>query len=854
MRKFVRINIFYNRNMNDMRYNTLRIKRFAKITTILLSALAFVMCVEDPTSNEGNGNGSNSTNGDDSYEDIKVVDGKVRFYIEEKANATRTASGLGERGWSTSKVSVNGKNYEIQLTDEQTPRRYVEVEASNSARYDAVLLAASSSQWYEGSAYSGVRLSHAQIYHMMSAHIRSFPMYATYTKESGNKLIFNDGFAMILLKLKGSAKISSVKVESLNKKAITGIANFMPSKGAYTLSKGFDFAVLNSTNKGEFVQLDAAKDAIFRLMIAPGDYVDGLKMTICDSERGAMFVTLPALNLAAGDIHTVEKEYECDPELVYYEDFDNFVWGGDVMKGENGFGFSPQAGDVTIDSGVALNGYESAMYEVAYDVPGTGFIQSNAWASVSDKSVGESHQMSDSYVASRNIADMVYMFRTQEHPGYIAVGAATQDRGIFQTSIFKRMKTIARTKIIVDFALQPAFDGELLLQILDGGVIESASINGSPIELSAANLSYRYNVSICNIKKEQVEIPATLTAPKEWNRLELTVNGVTDGSKLYIADNISAKGVHGIYIDRIEVREIEEWGKKSGTVRVLLWNILAGMWCDQHNNYDNFVEWVKKYDPDICIWCESETIYYDDPSKETMPEAERYLPKHWGELAARFGHNYAEVGGNRDNYSQTLTSKFPITVVKKITDTNVKGKPVSHGAGHFTIDLNGKKLNIVTLHMWPMAYALGTSTSNTEGDQYRAFEMQYIVDNTVNHSNYAGEEYWLMAGDTNAHSPLDSWYYGYEDDDTRLLTHKIVRNQTNLKDVIGDRYPANHFMESYPTHNRIDFIYVSPAMFGRIDNGITLIDEWCRPRRNGNVRNWYAPADHRPLLVDFVME
>lgn len=92
MRKFVRINIFYNRSMNDMRHNTLRIKRFAKITTILLSALAFVMCGEDPTSNEGNGNGSNSTNGDDSYEDIKVVDGKVRFYIEEKDNATRTAS------------------------------------------------------------------------------------------------------------------------------------------------------------------------------------------------------------------------------------------------------------------------------------------------------------------------------------------------------------------------------------------------------------------------------------------------------------------------------------------------------------------------------------------------------------------------------------------------------------------------------------------------------------------------------------------------------------------------------------------------------------------------------------------
>lgn len=838
-----------------MRHNSLSIKKIINAITILLSVFTFVMCGEDPTTGNGNDdNGPNNAGDSDSYEDIKVVDGKVRFYLSEHENSPRAASGMSARNWTTSKVVVNGKEYEIQFTDEQEPRPFADVDASISGRYDAILLALTSSQWYENSAYSDVRLSHAQSFHMMSAHIRSFPMYASYSKEHGNKLIFNDGFAMIVLKLKGSAKISSVKVASPDGKAIAGLVNFMPSKGAFTIKKGFDFAVLNTTNKGNFVQLDAAKATTFRVMIAPANYAEGLNITICDSKRGAMMLTTPALNLDAGDVHSIEQEYSCEEGLVFYEDFDNFVWGGDVMDGEKGFGFSPTADEVDIDSGTALTGYETAFHEVAYDVPGTGFIQPNAWTSVSDKSVGESHQMSDSYVASRNIADMVYMFRTQEHPGYIAVGAATQDRGIFQTSIFKRVKTIARTKIIVDFALQPAFDGELLLQILDGGVIESASINGSPIELSAANLSYRYNVSICNIKKEQVEIPATLTAPKEWNRLELTVNGVTDGSKLYIADNISAKGVHGIYIDRIEVREIEEWGKKSGTVRVLLWNILAGMWCDQHNNYDNFVEWVKKYDPDICIWCESETIYYDNPSKETMPEGERYLPKHWGELAARFGHNYAEVGGNRDNYSQTLTSKYPITVVNRITDTNVKGNPISHGAGHFTINLNGKKLNIVTLHMWPMAYALGTSTSNTEGDQYRAFEMQYIVDNTVNHSNYAGEEYWLMAGDTNAHSPLDSWYYGYEDDDTRLLTHKIVRNQTNLKDVIGDRYPANHFMESYPTHNRIDFIYVSPAMFGRIDNGITIIDEWCRPRRNGNVRNWYAPADHRPLLVDFVME
>ena len=38
-------------------------------------------------------------------------------------------------------------------------------------------------------------------------------------------------------------------------------------------------------------------------------------------------------------------------------------------------------------------------------------------------------------------------------------------------------------------------------------------------------------------------------------------------------------------------------------LRLLYWNIQNGMWSDQANNYNNFVAWVKKYDPDICVWC-----------------------------------------------------------------------------------------------------------------------------------------------------------------------------------------------------------------------------------------------------------
>ena len=814
----------------------------------------FVACGEDPT-NEEKPDEKPDTGGEDGYEDIRVVDGKVRFYISEKENSTRTASGLSARNWATSKVVVNGKSYNVEFTDEQTPRPYIEV--TESGNYNAVLQTPSSGMWFGTSAYTNVILPYSQIYHLESAHIRPFPMYASYTKESGNKLIFNDGFAMVILKLTGSDKISSIKIENPTGKKIAGIAQITPSKPNFTVGRGFDFVVLNTTNKGGGVQLNHSSATDFRILLAPGNYSDGLNISICDSQHGAMFITTPALEIAAGGMYILEQSYACEPGLVYYQGFDNFVWGGDVLKGESGFGFSPLAEQMAIDSGAALNlsGYELPTYEVPYNYPGSAFVQSNNWSSVSGKTVGESHQMSESYVASRNIGGMGYMFRVQEHPGYVAVGTATQDRGIVQTPLFENIKTISRAKITIDMAMQAGFNGELLLQLINGGVFESATLNGKPLELKEDNLYYRYETASCKIFKEALVIPSSQTAPQEWNRLELVVNGVTDATKLYLADNISAKGVHGIYLDRIEVREVEEWGKKDGTVRILLWNILAGMWCDQHNNYDNFVEWVKKYDPDICIWTESETIYTDDPNPETISDtSKKYLPDGWAELGSRFGQPYAAVSGNRDNYPQTVTSKFPITIVQQITDTDQKGKPVVHGAGHFTININGKKLNLVTLHMWPMAYYFGTNTSNTEGDLYRELEMEYIVKQTINNPTYAGEENWLLAGDTNSHSPLDAWYYGYAEGAPELLTHNVVRTKTNLKDVIGDRYPRNYFMETYPTHNRIDFIYLSPAMFGYVDNAITLIDEWCRPRKNGNAKGWYAPADHRPVLLDLVVK
>ena len=836
-------------------------KKFLAMLALMPLFALFVACGEDPTTgNEDPGTGDTQQPGttpggeEEKYEDIKVVNGMVRFYLYEKENSTRTSTGLTKRDWAKSSVIINGKTYQVELTDAETPRPYVEVAESSS--YNATLITSNSNKWYGASTYSDVKLPYSQIRHTAANTIKSFPMYASYAKETGNKLIFNDGFALVMFKLKGTAKISSVKIENPAGKAIAGISSFMPSKGYYTVNKGMDFAVLNCTNKGDFMPLSASKSTNFWVMVAPGNYTQGLKATICDASHLAVFHDIPAVDLKAGDVHLIEMDYAPDADLVFYDGYDNMVWGGDIMKGSESFGFAPTADKVTIDSSADLTGYEEAFAEVAYNSAGTGFIQSNTWAEVNGKTVAQSHRMSDSYIASRNLIDETMMFRTVEFPGYVAVGTQSTVRGIYTSSHSAGNKSIGRVKYTVQLAAQPGFNGNLQFMVSSGGVIESAKVNG--VAVDAANITYIGDDAILNHVEKFIPVPKDDKEAQSWSTVEVVVNGATDGTRIYVADENSNSGVHGVYVNSIEGRLMNPWTKKEGTVRVLLWNVLCGMWQDQHNNYDNFVEWVKKWDADICIWCESETTLKD---KSTSSASTKYLPDGWAQLCTRYGHIYAAVGGNRDNFPQTLTSKFPIKTVKKITDTDKSGKPVSHGAGHFTIEINGKKLNIVTLHMWPQAYGFNVSgTANqeasaarNEGHIYREHEMQYIVDQTVNNPAYASEEYWILGGDTNSRSRLDAWYHNYADDFIGLTTHDVVLKQTNLKDVIAHRYPSNYFFTSTYANARIDILYASPKMFDRIENSVMLIDNWCYPRLTDNVQGWQYPSDHRPVLVDFDM-
>ena len=784
--------------------------------------------------------------------DIRDEEGKVRFNLLERSNGVRSIIGATEHNWKECTILVNDKAYEVELDSKNRP--YVRVEYNVSGNYRAVLLPSESAKWYQTSPYKDIILPCSQFDSRAKAAIRSFPMYATYNADNGQNFVFDYGFALLRLRLKGVADVISVRAELTGRYDLSGSVAQVDDDGSYKVYEGMNFVALNCVNGGNFVTLNADLYRDFFLMIAPGDYSSGLRLSVCDTNRKAAFYKLSNVDVLAGEVYTYAAEYKPNEKLIFYEGFDNCVWGGDIVRGSKGNGFSPDDSVVGINTNLDRTGYEEALTKVPYNVAGSAFVQSNTWSEVSPNTVGSSHQATDSYTTSRYFDDTKYLFRVQEHPGYIAVGTGTSSRGIYRSPMFCNMKGIGSYKVKIRFAMQAGFNGRLVTEIFSGGRVTSAKLDGSNIELTADNYYYQSTIAFFFINASQLSVAANVADEKKWHTLELVVADVTNGSRFDLRDENVNAGVHGVYIDSIEVTQIEEWERKNTTLRVLLWNIQNGMWADQHNNYDNFVAWVKKYDPDVCIWCESETIYKD---KTSTAASSKYLTKGWTELCKRYGHSYSAVGGNRDNYPQTVTSKYPITTIQRITDTNESGKPISHGAGHFTITVNGKKINIVSLHMWPQAYGYGVATAdreasqaNNEGDKYRAFEMQYIVDQTVNHPDYANEKYWILGGDTNAKSRCDNWFYGLEENSTKFLVHDVLLNYTSLKDIIGCRYPGS-FMSSTHSDNRIDILYVSPEIYNMIDNAAMIMDEWlAEGKRSEYVTSFYNRSDHRPMIVD----
>lgn len=294
-------------------------------------------------------------------------------------------------------------------------------------------------------------------------------------------------------------------------------------------------------------------------------------------------------------------------------------------------------------------------------------------------------------------------------------------------------------------------------------------------------------------------------------------------------------------------------GSARHQFRILYWNIQNGMWDGQRDDYARFVDFVKLYDPDLCIWCEAQSIYKTASETERLAKSERYLPNGWNELASRYGHTNVFVGGHRDSYPQVITSKLQLNAVKRIVGP--KDKPIRHGAGWATVEVGGKTINVVSLHTWPQRFAPGVVGSAEQkkskaahgGDLYRRYELEQICRETINTSINASNEYWVMAGDFNSLTRADNHAYKLAEDDAWFLPHDFMQT-TGYKDVLNVFHPGV-MIPSCNSPRRIDFVYMTQSLLDCVKRADIVVDSYTKPVRTQE-GSFCIPSDHLPIVVD----
>lgn len=616
--------------------------------------------------------------------------------------------------------------------------------------------------------------------------------------------------------------------------------------------------VLNCTNRGAFV---SSSGNVFMIPVRSGQYSKGLEVTICSADHLMCRTSIPSFTVDKDKVHSCMVTWKPDKNLLFYEGFDNMVWGGDVVAGEDSFGMNPVAGDMTIKSGRTLSGYETPLYPVSYEMAGAGYIQESNLSVTEGKDVSGSRYLSDSYIKSRNIGGYLRLYRCQEYQGYISVGDTYN--GIVEP-VFAGEISDAHRDIVISFDICAAsdFDDDLSFKATNGGNIISCMVDGTELPETVFSRKFSKTGSTAALDRSAVTLPAS---DGRWHNVELTVRNMNDKSTftLTTAASHSKPGAYRFYLDNYQVRTLKDHADRDGsTLRVMYWNIQNGMWADQDNNYNNFVAWVKKYNPDVCVWCEGETIF--NTSGDKVYGTNRILPNAWASVAQRYGHNYWSKSEDRDNYPQIITSKYPINTLAKIGQIGTTDAYVEHGSGLFEVEFNGHSVYFVSFHAFAHAYdpkytSSGTDAQNAsaalyEGDYHREKEIRYVYEQTI--EKYPSQSNWLMMGDFNSISSLDAEHHTGIND-TNWLLHDHILGKDYLKDIIAERNaPEDFFSSINGDSRRIDFIYASPAMYDRIESTAIIIDSWTVLSQDKSVSDkgyFCRPSDHRPILVDFKM-
>lgn len=832
--------------------------------------------------------------------------GKVDFTISAEDSSLRSVIGTGAHEFSAEdRIYLRSDYYSPIIGEDGTAR--IDVTEAASGNYQLFCFPKGSTYWYHNDGSNPLKdlvIPYSQFYRTTAEKLALYPLYGSFYGGSEKKIVFKEVISAVGITLSGNARIASVHLQNkadsqLVSDNLAGIAAFDPAEG-YVLTEGVDFVNLNCTDGGQGVPVtDEGKT--FYLVLSPGNYSSGLTLTVTDMNHKGRTFDVPAFEVAAGEVKTFSYNYAPDDDLIFFEHFDNFVWGGNVKGNKAVSSYAP---DALSSPGADRSGYEDAFESVGTTTPGSALIQAN-WATINGWTVAERPSVSAEYIKSRNIGDYTYLYRCQEYQGCVSVGAGDEIRGGIQPlKSFDFDDVFYGVRLSFDICLRYGTEDMFCTQLTGSGIASKLVIDGNEVELEntiGGNNTYSYTFqNVCSMRRSDIPGPSSERYTEGWHHVDVTLTNMNELSALGIwGFDVSNNVKHGGFIDNIEIRyvPIEHPSKK---LRVLLYNIQNGMWADQGNNFDNFVAFVKRLDPDVCVFCEGQSIWKtgsanyaggssyqlftnrqgmtENSSTNTTSALEN---AQWKALAARFGHNYHAVSHYRDYYPQVITSKTPVKTVLRFargTDKNGNGTTLIHGAGHYQVTVDGKTINFVSLHLWPMKYSPGEADTEANraklhGYDYARREAEALLNATVKRTD-CGED-WLIMGDTNSVSPIDADYYdevSYSRWDTEgykwVQPHEAFRSgefgrqlYDMLREGAGSLYTGpGRFMPSTSSVARMDMMYGSESMCRRVSSlSLIVCDNWSDITMSAvydpdsDEKHPKIPSDHRPLLVEFDM-
>lgn len=751
---------------------------------------------------------------------IEVVDGKVTFFV-------RAPYSMNGRI-----IKVNSQSYTV--SKDGSGREYVIVNVSSFGDYACEYLPVTASPWHSGEVASkNLFLPHGQFVSATETDLKDMPLFALYRAESGNVLNFHGPYATIRLSCTGEGKIASICAQC-TEGVLAGQYDFDPYTDSASPVAALDCAVLNCMKGG-----GAPMRGEYDIAVLPGAY-KGLELNVVSTDHRSCVVKIGNVNLAAGEVRPCSLAWAPGDNL-FFEGFDTFVWGGDIMGGNQAAAFSPDASKPEAASPIARTGYEYAVTKLSSCTTAGASYFSQYTNGIVTRIMG------DDYWQSRNMSDYEAVVRVQEYQGCIAVGTVNNHRGWVKTPALHIPRL---TDVKFEFDICPGANAidDICIQFKNAGILTSLKIGNTEYVNSLSNRrSPDYEA---NLSRSSFTLPASDISPKQWNHVTAIVGNASDNTSFEIISSTSENGYHTFYLDNLRVTALPS--TQVDSYRMIYWNILCGMATDSDNNYSNFVNWLNFYNPDLCVWCEARSH-----SRENY-----YLPANYPALAARYNHGNCVgtgtyhmtgvSGAGTEGFPQEVTSKYPLRKIKDITYSakikNADGTTstrISHGGGIVEVDLGGRRIYVVALHLIPR-----TTADFDAADEYQENEIRTILEASILNKDYAAQKDWIMCGDFNSQSPGDQWYYGSNKKAYRA--HRYIKDHTDMIDVVQKKYEGI-FMASTYSAGRIDYIYASPSVYKDIVRAGTLLDSFSTSYHITDSPRSYAeyyPSDHRPLMIE----